>query len=302
MRGSSPRARAGFSLIELLVVIAIIAILVGMLLSAVQKAREAANRITCINNLKQFGLAIHTYYDANGNFPISHGIWSEGHSPKTPHTGRGWILEILPYVEQDNLYQQFEPSRATNIYDAACSVALKTPIQAIYCPSDPDARVNSSSEFQLSGTEAARTNYKGVLGDHRMGGGASQFTGSPDKHNTTGANGIFYRNNYQEPVIMASITDGTSNTFMVGEDLPKYNAHSAAYYANGDYASCHIPLTFRPPDKNAWWDAMGFRSNHRGGANFCMADGSVHFVSDKIDMVLYRALATRNGGENAALP
>ncbi|MBY0527867.1 MAG: DUF1559 domain-containing protein [Gemmataceae bacterium] len=101
---------------------------------------------------------------------------------------------------------------------------------------------------------------------------------------------------------MELVTDGTSNTFMIGEDIVKYNQHSTAYYSNGDYASCHIPLWVRPPDPADWPNAMGFRSNHTGGANFCMADGSVHFVRDTIDMVLYRALATRNGGEPVSLP
>lgn len=300
MHRSFLRARGAFTLIELLVVIAIIAVLIGMLMSAVQKARESANRIKCQNNLKQLGLAAHTYHDANGNFPISHSIWSEGARPVPPHTGRGWILEVLPYIEQQTLYDMFEPSRATSIQD--CPVALKTDIPSVHCPSDPDSLVSSSAQYQLWGLDVTLTNYKGVLGDHRMGGASSQFTGSPDKHNTTGANGIFYRNDYEEPVTVTSVSDGTSNTFMIGEDLPKYNHHSAAYYSNGDYASCHIPLSFRPPDPDFWPDAIGFRSNHKGGANFCMADGSVHFVSDKIDMVLYRALATRNGGEVASLP
>ena len=126
----------------------------------------------------------------------------------------------------------------------------------------------------------------------------------PDCHHVGGCNGIFFRTNYQGPIRMAQITDGTSGTFMVGEDVPKQNDHSAAYYANGDYASCHAPLNFfpDPPRPKDWWDVMSFRSLHPGGANFCLADGSVHFISETIDYAEYRALSTKDGREPVQVP
>ncbi|MBY0527866.1 MAG: DUF1559 domain-containing protein [Gemmataceae bacterium] len=184
------RSRQAFTLIELLVVIAIIAVLVAMLLVGVQKARESANRISCTNKLKQLGLACHTYHDAQNHFPTSHSIWSEGAKPTNPLTGRGWILETLPFIEQQNLYNEFEPSRTTSVTDPLCSNAMKTQISALHCPSEPSVLINATNQYQMP-FEVALTNYKGVLGDHQMGGGASKYTGSPDKHNTTGANGIF---------------------------------------------------------------------------------------------------------------
>ena len=297
--------RRGFTLIELLVVIAIIGILIGLLLPAVQKVREAANRIRCSNNLKQLGLGLHNYHATHGTFPASHSMWSEGARPVAPFTGRGWILITLPFLEQDALYRQFEPSVTTTLWDPACATAMQTMLSILQCPTDPDVKTLSTDQYQWTGTLVARTNYKGVIGDTQMGSGASIHTGTlPDCHNTTGCNGMFYRNDYQEPVTIQQILDGTSNTFMVGEDVVAYNWHSTAYYANGDYASCHAPLNYmpNPPDPSNWPNAISFRSLHAGGANFCLADGSVRFVTQAMDHNSYRALCTKAGGEVVPVP
>ena len=122
-------------------------------------------------------------------------------------------------------------------------------------------------------------------------------------HVVWGCNGLFFRTTYREPQRLANVLDGTSNTFMVGEDVPMHNDHSAAYYANGDYASCHAPLNFfpDPPDPRNWPDVMSFRSRHPQGANFCLADGSVRFIGEDIAHALYRALGTKNGRESASV-
>jgi prepilin-type processing-associated H-X9-DG protein len=109
-------------------------------------------------------------------------------------------------------------------------------------------------------------------------------------------------------VKISSVTDGTSHTFMIGESLPDFDAHSAAFYANGDWCSCNLPLNYQlsedpsaPNFLNFWWDQQGFRSQHPGGAQFCLVDGSVRFVADTIDNQTYRVACTRNGGEPLSL-
>jgi prepilin-type processing-associated H-X9-DG protein len=115
---------------------------------------------------------------------------------------------------------------------------------------------------------------------------------------------MFFRNSYQVLIKFAQITDGLSNTLAVGEDVSSQNEHGAAFYANGDYASCHAPLNtfFQPPQPANWPVVISFRSRHMGGVNFCAADGSVHFLSDTMDRLTYMELCTRAGNEPAQIP
>ena len=157
--------------------------------------------------------------------------------------------------------------------------------------------------FRYNGTEVAQTSYKGVMGDNRFGGW-SQDLGSPGCDHWTGCTGLFYKNVYQEPISLERISDGLSHTLMVGEDVPEYNVHSFWIHTDCDYSSTYAPLNYMPipPTPLEWWDVISFRSRHPGGAHFCMADGSVHFVSEQIDYVLYQQLSTRAGGEGVRLP
>ena len=311
--GDRPQREArGFTLVELLVVIAIIGMLVALLLPAVQSARSAARRMQCTNKLKQIGLAVHNYHSAFNMLPISIAYNHAGPAPSPEVNGKGWILSVLPQLEQQALFDRFVPCFQGNfgsgggLKDPACRDPMKTRLSILFCPSDESVTKLTTVQMQWTGIEVAQTSYKGVIGDTRMGGGASIHPGTePDCHNTVGCNGLFYRNNYQEPIRIEDIRDGSSNTFMIGEDVPSENVHSAAYYANGDYASCHAPLNYFPspvPTPSAWWNVMSFRSMHEGGAHFCMADVSVQFVSESIDYTLYRHLSTRAGGEVVTLP
>jgi prepilin-type processing-associated H-X9-DG protein len=120
-----------------------------------------------------------------------------------------------------------------------------------------------------------------------------------------GCNGLFFRNAYWFKLKLKDITDGQSKTFMVGEGVVSQDLHSAALFADGDWATCAIPLNFFLTDQakvaTDWWDQRSFRSLHPGGAQFALADGSVQFVNESVDHKTYRAMATRNGQEALSL-
>jgi prepilin-type processing-associated H-X9-DG protein len=210
------------------------------------------------------------------------------------------------------LYDQFVPGFVGNflsgggIMSPACRNAVKTQLSVLQCPSDPSVQQLSTQQFQWQGIPVAVTSYKGVMGDCQIGGGMSAWQGTtPPSEGFPGLNGIFYRADCQDGGIsIAKIRDGTSNTLMVGEDVPEHNHHSVAYYSKGDYASCDGPINYMPdpPTPDNYWNVMTFRSRHPGGANFSLADGSLHFLSQTIDQTLYRALSTKAGGEPVQVP
>jgi prepilin-type N-terminal cleavage/methylation domain-containing protein/prepilin-type processing-associated H-X9-DG protein len=343
------KRRSAFTLVELLVVIAIIGILVALLLPAIQAAREAARRTSCSNNLKNLGLAALTHHDAMKHFPVSNGVPYFGESP-TPQSGAGWILNMLPQLEEQALYDQFKAGGAfegqlrprsfamtvANIGIAStntakgisCPQLLQTQLQILSCPSDSSSeKLRSDQPPEEVNALVAVTNYKGVMDDTYLGqtfganvyhNDASKYpsgiydeppppyAGQRDCHNNLRCHGIFFRQSHQRPVKISSVIDGTSKTFMIGEDLPDYNNHSAAFYANGDWCSCNIPLNNlinEQPETlnlNFWWEQQSFRSRHPGGAQFCLVDGSVRFISESISNDTYRTACTRDGNETTS--
>lgn len=348
--------RCGFTLVELLVVIAIIGILVALLLPAIQAAREAARRAACSNNLKNLGLAALTHHDVMKHFPVSNGGPYAGEAPTGVHqTGAGWILNMLPQLEEQPLYDRFKAYGAfegflhqgrdnvgvanNGLYSVkngnSVPLLMQTQLEILRCPSDPavDRVRDNQSEWDIihggGAVPVAVTSYKGVLDDTFLGqtfGGtvsndasvypSGTYSEPPpsydsgatrDCHNNLRCRGIFFRQSFQRPVKIASVTDGTSHTLMIGESLPDYDKHSAAFYANGDWCSCNLPLNnllnVDPATLNLefWWDQQSFRSMHPGGAQFALADGSVRFVSDGIDNQTYRVACTRNGEEPGSL-
>ena len=215
----------------------------------------------------------------------------------------------------------------------SCQALMQTQIGVLKCPSDNSVTKVRDDQSEWAKVLVFVTNYKGVLDDTFLGQGfpgngqgwgnngpgiqyisgpykepaPSYYTNGPnDCHNNLRCRGIFFRQSFQKPVKIASVTDGTSHTFMIGENLPDYDNHSTAYYGNGDWCSCNIPLnnllSVDPGtlNLNFWAEQQGFRSRHPGGAQFCMVDGSVRYVAESIDNQTYRVACSRNGDE--ALP
>ena len=302
--------RNAFTLVELLVVIAIIGILIALLLPAVQAARESARRSQCTSHLRQLALGCLNYEASQHTFPVLMAGWHRPPHPADQENGISWIVGVLPHIEQQPLFDAFEAAGAFDgdvlsnggVHRPECRELMQTQLPILHCPSDGSSVKLVTQQHQFSGIPVAPTNYKGVGGDSWMLG---QWGGrQPQCFNEAPCTGIFYVNNYQFPVRIAQITDGTSLTFLIGEDVVEQNVHSVAFYSNGSYLHTDTPLNYfvYPPEPLDWPNIMGFRSLHPGGAHFALADGSVQFVSESIDYDLYKALSTKAEGELAMLP
>ncbi len=314
---------SAFTLVELLVVIAIIGILVGLLLPAVQAAREAARRMSCSNNLKQYGLGLHNYHDVYRTFPTAGANWN---NPQI-----GWQVQILPQMEQGSLFNQL------NMLGTAWDTIIPS-------NTDPNRRARQiqvpyarcPSDNYIGNQDWAQASYCGNLGSQRTpsndGACNTWFTpettnpalynydshGGADHGNTTNSadiSGLFGRLGPAK-IGMGSVTDGTSNTIFVGEILPECHDHDTGWWNyNGmgnAHASTAVPLNTMTtcaqsqaqatsrgyPNPQCWqksnWNySWGFRSNHTGGAQFVFADGSVHFLSQNQDYMSYQYLGGR---------
>jgi len=329
------RRRSGFTLIELLVVIAIIAILIGLLLPAVQKVREAAARMQCQNNLKQMGLAAHSYHDSNQAFPPAYAKPSE----------TSLHIQLLPYIEQGNTFGRVTlTNTSTNLNGdtTANGIAVKTQDVKIYlCPSDPSSLKNTNPAAG-SGRCSYMGNAGGATANTRdVNGGVggmfcSAYTGASPT--TTHVDGFRVR--------FADVTDGTSNTVMFSEvkrtvtDVPasdptndlimqgtggtidnvnptnnecinsfsggtKFRYIGLQYWRGGVMWTTMYTHTLPPNsptrgncvDSSLWIGHLPARSYHTGGVNSCLADGSVRFFSSTIQPLTWRQLGTRAGGE-----
>jgi prepilin-type N-terminal cleavage/methylation domain-containing protein len=286
--------KSAFTLVELLVVIAIIGVLAGLLLPAVQQVREAARRTECSNNLRQIGLALHMHHESMRRLPSG---WEAAITSGKPLSlydedglpGWAWGARILPFIEQANLQKTID---FTLPIDDASFDRLRTTVIPIYqCPSDPSPEVMEWAFLEGEGHEGhahegvmvSRGNYSGVFGNLEI-----------EDHPADG-NGLFYQNSRSR---FKDITDGLSNTLMVGERLattgtvtwfgvdPHIEKGAARIVGTCDHL---------PNDAGGHFD--DFRSAHPAGANFLSADGSVRLISDFIDQPTYQGMATRSGGE-----
>ncbi len=302
--------RLGFTLIELLVVIAIIAILIALLLPAVQQAREAARRTQCKNVLKQWGLGLHNYHDTHNTFPQG----TQGLNTATGQVPNNhpWHVMVLPFIDQAPLYNTFNFS--LNYNDTTGTPTNQSrrneSFPLLHCPS-----ALTTNKKAATAAEGWTTHYYGIAGPKGLMNGsatvfwprknANNFTTDHGNHSTSG---ILFR---QSDIGIRDITDGTSNTLLVGEisSPPSGSNHFRAWIqgaSNGNdsfasYACKNIkdgmaPSGWTSANADRLFNDIDFGSNHEGGAQFLLADGSVKFISENIDFNTWQASASRDDG------
>lgn len=306
---SKNKQRMGFTLVELLVVIAIIGILMGLLLPAVQMAREAARRTQCQNNLRQLGLAAMNYESAHKHFPPGWTVYdSAATEAEEEQPGYAWGFHVLPYLEQTNLYDRFD--RSVPVDNAGHIDLLSTKLSMFQCPSDAGAEVqmlggghdhhdhllpyedDHDHDDDYDGNidddgeplfMVSKSNYVGVFGTYEV------------TEDVIKSDGIFYRNSNTR---IAEILDGTSNTLMIGE---RHSERGVSLWA-GVVHEARSPLArvvgacdHLPNTQDSHFE--DFSSQHPQGANFVLADGSTRLFNEDMDVQIYQALATKKGKE-----
>ena len=287
--------RRAFTLVELLVVIAIIGILVGLLLPAVQAAREAARRMQCSNNIRQLGLATHNYESAYGRLPsgwVSNGLTGE--------PGWGWSAALLPFMEGSNITNQID--WRIPIEESIHDAIRVTVVQSFICPSDPFPNIFEIAEDHGGG----HTHISPALSGESVDEGDKLFPISKSNYIAMfgtfeledapyAGDGMYFGNSKLK---FRDVIDGLSNTIMVGERSSQLGG--SIWHGNipeaAESQARIVGVADHPPNSPSG-HFEDFRSYHTGGANFMRADGSVQWLPDTMDENVYRAMATRSGGE-----
>jgi prepilin-type N-terminal cleavage/methylation domain-containing protein/prepilin-type processing-associated H-X9-DG protein len=320
-RSGAARERQAFTLVELLVVIAIIGILVALLLPAVQSAREAARRMQCSNNLKQLGIALHSYHGVYNRFPLGASQSDQQWSQITNDHHGSFLIGLLPFFEQQTIHDacDFTTDTAYNSVMPGGQKVHEVWLAALLCPSDEKKYLDGnplyhSSPNSTKGQKWATSNYGASMGNQAFGAcpfGGNQFGNGPSYHghDTTGTqiSGVF--SHIAWGAAIQDIRDGTSNTIAIGEIRPKcsWHARDGWMHINSLWFATTCPINYQNCEgepgynascaaPNAWSCDMGFKSQHSGGAQFVLCDGSVHFLSQNIDYTTYQKLGDRRDG------
>jgi prepilin-type N-terminal cleavage/methylation domain-containing protein/prepilin-type processing-associated H-X9-DG protein len=311
---------AGFTLIELLVVIAIIAILIGLLLPAVQKVREAANRMSCSNNLKQMSLAVHGFHDTYGMMPpsrVASGGFPALGVPANAY--QGWGVWLLPFIEQDNVFKMY--STKLHFGHANNRPAIETPIKVYNCPSTP-VQPRVATTFTVTHGGVSYTVSNAAVSDYSVArnvdlGLVSSFPAAVDPYTNQNQWGPFSYNSGStiRVIRFAGVTDGLSNTMAYSEDAGrpmgwranKRLSSTGATVPGAAWADEASEWGFQgctpPNDTRPGLTAINCTNNgepysfHSGGINISLCDGSVRFLSDSVSVRTFARLLTAQGGE-----
>jgi prepilin-type N-terminal cleavage/methylation domain-containing protein len=318
--------RNGFTLVELLVVIAIIGVLVALLLPAIQAAREAARRTQCVNQIRQLGLACHNYHDSNKRFPPAGEAVQPDSAKKA--SGMSWLAFILPYVEGGNLRNLINPAQHFN-HDSN-TVARETSVPMFTCPStgfELSVFVGPEGNPQFLDSSPLRSHYVGIMGAKSAPGCTSypengytmllRNDGVGDISGGLGGNGIIVVNG---KVTMKDVTDGTSNTMMIGESSwdsgptrtwivgtlgsASYNpttgqGHGWFFNSKNVMWPMHTAYREKPGEPQSGYlsNDVSLGSRHPGGGHVGLGDGSARFLSEDIELAELKALATRSNDD-----
>lgn len=329
------RRRTGaFTLVELLVVIAIIGTLVGLLLPAVQAARESARRSQCANNIRQLALANLNYLDANKRFPAAikpSNAWAAGAQPAASTYGAGmsWVGYILPFLEQSALFAKIDFKTIPTVKDTTdpnWNLAINNRVNDLFCPSNVNEVDIRANNVATPSSNPYTQHYYGVMGVVVPASFTTtypNYTASPGSGQAIASQGVFRITPWQQQLGTSAkdITDGLSKTYLLGEiswsGMGKDSRSNTSSYlraynsSNGNYVlpvrNILYPRPINISRNEAWagiaqtsenaWNNLNWGSNHASVASFAMADGSVDFVEEGIDMNVFMARGTMNCGE-----